>query len=228
MDSLPGEIAVPVSGRSLPDADNPCTWRPEAEEWHHGNNLSQSRRRHLTSLGHDRLGRHRHVRLARPGDATSAVILMYHRFGAAATPSTNIRLDQFESHIETLATEGYTVLPVPDILARLKSGESVPDFIVGITVDDAHVSVYREAWPRLRRAGFRFTLFVATDPVDPGYANMMNWDEIRELSRSGVTIANHAAAHAHLLTLSNAENLANINRASRIEEETGARPTLLA
>lgn len=163
------------------------------------------------------------------GEIGSAVILMYHRFGAAATPSTNIRLDQFDTHLQALATGGYRVLPVPDIVARLKRGEELPDFTIGITIDDAHVSVYREAWPRLRRAGFPFTLFVATDPVDAGHANTMNWDEIRELSRSGVTIGNHGAAHQHMLTLPQARNLANIRRASRrIEEETGANPTLFA
>ena len=169
--------------------------------------------------------------LAMPARAEygSAVILMYHRFGAAATPSTNIRLDQFDAHLEALATGGYTVLPVPEIVVRLKKGDKLPDFAVGITIDDAHVSVYREAWPRLRRAGFPFTLFVATDPIDAGHANTMNWDEIRELSRSGVTIGNHGAAHQHMLNLSKAENLENIQRASRrIEEETSTKPTLFA
>ena len=34
----------------------------------------------------------------------SAVVFMYHRFGESETPSTNIRLDQFERHIEELST----------------------------------------------------------------------------------------------------------------------------
>ena len=163
------------------------------------------------------------------GRAGSAVMLMYHRFGDMEIPSASIRLDQFDAHIETLAAEGYTVLPAGEIVARLKRGESVPDFTVGITIDDAHVSVYREAWPRLRRARLPFTLFVATDLVDARGANTLNWDEIRELARAGVTIGNHGAAHHRPLAQTNAKNMEEILRASRrIEEETGEPPKLFA
>ena len=42
----------------------------------------------------------------------SAVVLMYHRFGETAHPSTNIRIEQFEAHLEELSREKY-VLPCP-------------------------------------------------------------------------------------------------------------------
>ena len=45
-----------------------------------------------------------------------AVVLMYHRFGES-TPSTNIRIEQFEAHLEELSREKYTVLPLPEIIA---------------------------------------------------------------------------------------------------------------
>ena len=85
---------------------------------------------------------------------SAAVIIMYHRFGEENLPSTNIRLEQFVAHIEELAAGGYTVLPIPDIIAALRTGTSLPNRTIGITIDDAFASVYREAWPRLREAGF--------------------------------------------------------------------------
>ena len=52
--------------------------------------------------------------------ADSAVIVMYHRFGENVHPSTNIHIAQFEAHLKELAKPEYTVLPLPEIIARLK------------------------------------------------------------------------------------------------------------
>ena len=94
--------------------------------------------------------------------ADSAVILMYHRFGEAQFPSTNIRLEQLDAHIKELKRGPYTVLPVAEIVSRIKSGKPLPDRTVGITVDDGFKSVYEEAWPRFERANLPFTVFIST------------------------------------------------------------------
>ncbi len=70
--------------------------------------------------------------------ADSAVLVMYHRFGEDDIPLTNTRLEQFEAHLNELKTGGYTVLPVPEIVAALKAGKPLPDRTVGITIDDAY------------------------------------------------------------------------------------------
>ncbi|MFQ5984613.1 MAG: polysaccharide deacetylase family protein [Alphaproteobacteria bacterium] len=158
-----------------------------------------------------------------------AVILMYHRFGVSATPSTSVTLEQFEAHLEHLKTGGFTVLPVPDIVARLRTGRPLPDMTVGLTIDDAHVSVHQEAWPRLKAGGFPFTLFVNTAAVDRGFGNTMTWDQIRELAASGVTIGSHGAAHAHMPFEDRETNLQDLLKSRRrIEEEVGSPPDLFA
>lgn len=167
------------------------------------------------------------VRLARA--AEGAVIVMYHRFGEDAYPSTNTRLDQLDAHIAELARGGYTVRPVADIVAALKTGAPLPDRTVGITIDDAYASVYDHAWPRLRAAGLPFTVFVSSDAIDQGAGGMMNWDQIRELARAGVTIGHHAAAHAHMAGADPTANAADIARATRrLRAELGQAPTLFA
>ncbi|MFQ5783423.1 MAG: polysaccharide deacetylase family protein [Alphaproteobacteria bacterium] len=161
--------------------------------------------------------------------AGSAVFLMYHRFGETRLPSTNVTIEQFEAHIAELKNDGYTVLPVPEIVAALKSGAPLPDRAIGITIDDAYASVYREAWPRFKAAGLPFTLFVSTDAVDKGLRGMMTWEQIRELAGGGVTIGHHGAAHAHMAQADPAENAADIARASgRFEAELGRAPELFA
>lgn len=154
---------------------------------------------------------------------------MYHRFGEDDYPSTNIALDQFAAHIAELRTGGYTVLPLPDIVAALKDGSALPDHALAITIDDAYRSVYSEAWPRLREAGLPFTVFVSTDAVDQGQAGMMTWEQVRELAAAGVTIGHHGAAHAHMAgrtEQSNADDIAKATR--RFVAELGAAPRIFA
>ncbi len=161
--------------------------------------------------------------------AESAVIMMYHRFGESAHPATNIRLDQFDAHLEELQSGAYTVLSIPEILATLRAGRPLPERTVGITIDDAYLSVYTEAWPRLRRAGFPFTLFVATDAIDRKFASYMSWDQIRDLRDNGVTIGSQTASHLHMPANRDARNREDIRLSNeRFQQELGAAPTLFA
>jgi peptidoglycan/xylan/chitin deacetylase (PgdA/CDA1 family) len=130
--------------------------------------------------------------------ADSAVIFMYHRFGEAVHPSTNIQLEQFDAHLAEIASGDYRVLPLPEIVDAFRRKEALPERTIGIAIDDAFMSVYQEAWPRLRRAGVPFTLFVATDPIDRRQGGYMNWEQLRELAAAGVTIGSQTASHPHL------------------------------
>ena len=161
--------------------------------------------------------------------ADSAVILIYHRFGEDAYPSTSVTIAQLEAHIDHLTGGGYAVLPLPEIVAAIRAGRPLPERTVAITVDDATRSTFEEAWPRLEGAGLPFTVFVSTDPVDQGHAGIMNWDELRQLVAAGVTIGNHGAAHGHMWQNSDAENRADLLRARRrIAEELGVDAPLFA
>lgn len=163
-----------------------------------------------------------------PG-APSAVVIMYHRFGEAKYPSTNITLEQFEAHIRELKAGQYSVLPLPEIIAALRDGKSLPDRTVGLTMDDAYLSIYTEAWPRLKEAGFPFTVFVATDPIDRDTANFMNWDQVREMASAGVTIGGHTGSHLHMPKASRDGNLDELTRSKkRFEEMLGRAPRLFA
>jgi peptidoglycan/xylan/chitin deacetylase (PgdA/CDA1 family) len=140
------------------------------------------------------------VRAAEPVADNGAVVVMYHRFGEVGHTATNIKLDQFENHIEELASGRYNVLPLPEIVAALAEGRSLPERSLAITIDDAFLSVYTQAWPRLRAAGLPFTLFVATEPVERNYPGYMNWSQLRRmLAGGGVTIAAHGVTHGSMV-----------------------------
>jgi peptidoglycan/xylan/chitin deacetylase (PgdA/CDA1 family) len=165
-----------------------------------------------------------------PGGAPSgAVAFVYHRFGEDSYPSTNTTLDQLERQIEALREGGYAVLSLPQIVDALRRREPLPDKTVALTMDDAFVSIYREAWPRLRKAGLPFTVFVATDPVDARVAGYMDWEQIRTLAGAGVSIGHHSASHAHLPELSAEALAAELAGASRrFRAELGVEPALFA
>ncbi|MGF1594733.1 MAG: polysaccharide deacetylase family protein [Kiloniellaceae bacterium] len=159
-----------------------------------------------------------------------AAILMYHRFGEDSLPSTSVRLEQFEAHLAELTSGAYRVLPLAEIVARLHSGEPLPERSVAITVDDAALSVYREAWPRLKALGLPFTLFVSTEPLDLGLPGYMSWAQLREIAADPlVTVGNHGHTHAHMAWLAPAEQRGDIARAAgRLAAELGTAPALFA
>lgn len=160
---------------------------------------------------------------------SGAVVFMFHRFGEDDIPSTNIRLEQFEAHLAELQSGPYNVLPLTEIVEAMAAGRALPDRAVAITVDDAYLSAYAEAWPRLRAAGFPFTVFVATDIVDAGSPRYMTWDHLRELAANGVTLGAHTGSHLHMTEAAAGEVAAELERSgARFEEELGLRPTLFA
>lgn len=161
--------------------------------------------------------------------AESAVIVMYHRFGEKSFPSTNITLKQLDEHIRILTSGPYTVLPIPDIIKRMKNNEPLPARTVGISIDDAYRSTFTEAWPRLKKAKLPFTVFVSTDHIDNNLRNMMTWDQIHTLVKNGVTIGHHTASHLHMADHSNDKNKRDIEKASaRFKKELGFIPKLFA
>ena len=74
----------------------------------------------------------------------SASIIMYHRFGNSNYPSTNIQMERFKQHILELKNDKYTVLSLKEIINRLRSGKELPKYTVGLSIDDAFISVYKK------------------------------------------------------------------------------------
>lgn len=158
-----------------------------------------------------------------------ANILTYHRFGENRYPSTNIRLEQFEAHLDRLQQGGYQVLPLIEVMRRLQQGIDLPDRTVAITVDDAFVSFATEAWPRLRARAMPVTLFVATDPVDQEQGGYLDWETLRALKREGVEIGHHSANHGHYPKMGLEAARADLRAASaRFQAEIGSVPRVFA
>ena len=170
-------------------------------------------------------------------EENQAVVLMYHHFGVDKHPSTNVRLAQFDAHLEHIEKAGYQVWPLAKVVEYLRANRPFPARVVAITVDDAYDSVYTEAFPRLRKRGWPFTVFVSTDGVDRRFKAYMGWEQMREMQKHGVSFENHSATHDYLIRRLPGETPAqwlkrmrdDIGRAQqRLTEELGHAPTLFA
>ena len=53
--------------------------------------------------------------------ADSAIVFMYHRFGDGRHPTTNIAIEQFEAHLQEIASGGYRVMPLDEIVKLVKT-----------------------------------------------------------------------------------------------------------
>ncbi len=167
--------------------------------------------------------------MAQASMASAASILMYHRFGESALPSTNIRIEQLEAHIALLTSGPYTVLPLDEVVVALQYGTPLPPNTVVITIDDAYRSFVTEGWPRFKAAGLPVTWFLNTAAVGTGAPGAPSWDDVRRLRDEGVTFGGHSHAHPHLPALSAAEQEADIDRSLDLfEQELGLRPKTFA
>ena len=129
----------------------------------------------------------------------SAAVFVYHRFGENKYPATNIKMSQFKKHIEELTNNNYNVISIDQIVDALINKKDIPEKSVAITIDDAFLSIYKKAWPLLKEKKLPFTIFVSTASVESGSKNYMNWDQIKEMAVSGVTIGHHTRNHFHLV-----------------------------
>lgn len=165
-----------------------------------------------------------------PLDKKSAVIFTYYHIGDELNAATNLSREQFEKQIAEIKSAHYNVLPLPEIVEKLKANEELPDPAIAITFDGAHKKTLNYAAPLLMKAGLPFTIFIATDTLDNKTPDNLSWDEIRRLVRSDlVSIGLHPASYQKIYDKDKAEISRQINKArARYREELDEAASLFA
>lgn len=115
----------------------------------------------------------------------SVPILLYHRLGPVVADSMTVTTPVFESHLNYLRDNGYTVIPLRQLVDYLlKKGAPLPSRSVVIVADDGHKSVYTDMFPLIRKYHVPVTLFIYPSAIsNASYA--MTWEQLRELKKSG-------------------------------------------
>jgi len=127
------------------------------------------------------------------------VILQYHHVDSATPPVTSISPENFVAHMQLLEDEHMQVVDLAEAMKKIQAGEKLPEKAVAITFDDAYLSVYKNAWPLLKKRKWPFTVFVNPAFVDENYTSIMSWKQLQELQDAGVVIANHSMHHKYLI-----------------------------
>jgi len=122
--------------------------------------------------------------------------IMYHRFEENKYPSTNIRLEDFKSHINLIEKYKYKFISHNQFESLIN--EKGLEKKILLTIDDGFSSFYENAWPILKEKKIPFIIFINTETV--GSRGYMNWKQIKEIFQFDfVHIGNHSHSHEYLV-----------------------------
>ncbi len=135
------------------------------------------------------------VAIAAPESATSATILVYHRFGPVVADSMTVTTAVFASQLKCLHDNGYTIVPLHDVVNFVAGHGELPPRAVAITADDGHRTVFSDMKPLVERYRIPVTLFIYPSAISNApYA--MTWEQLAELKATGLfSVESHAYWH---------------------------------
>ena len=163
----------------------------------------------------------------------SAAILTYHSLddsGSVISISPRI----FSEQMSILSELDADVVSIEEMLHGADEGHGCKPKIV-ITFDDGFRNLYEHAFPVLQRYRFPATVFLVTDycggmnswPSQPSgimRQALLSWDQIKEMSRAGITFGSHTQSHPNLTTISDREAEEEIVGSKRAIEDAIGHP----
>lgn len=163
-------------------------------------------------------------------DDSSAVVLAYHRINEDTYPETNLKLDQFLSHIQEIIDGEYNVMPLPEILDALEAEKSLPPQTIAITFEGGYKSAYATAMQSLVEKRLPFTVFFSSNQAGRNASQYMNWEDLLSLQKTGlVTFGILPASYERLSAAPRAEILSQINSArTRFRDVLGEEAALFS
>ena len=127
--------------------------------------------------------------------ATSATILLYHRFGPVVADSMTVTTAVFASQLKYLHDNRYTIVPLRDVMNFAAGHGELPPRAVAITADDGHRTVFSDMKPLVERYRIPVTLFIYPSAIsNASYA--MTWEQLAELKATGLfSVESHTYWH---------------------------------
>lgn len=129
----------------------------------------------------------------------AAVILQYHHVSNTTPKSTSITPAQFEVHLKYLQEHSFNVVPLSQIIDKIKNQQALKDKTVAITFDDAYIDVLTHAKPLLDQFNYPYTIYVNPAIIDRNEerkkSHYLSWLQLKSLADEEVIIANHGFEH---------------------------------
>ncbi|RKX92842.1 MAG: hypothetical protein DRP84_09370 [Spirochaetes bacterium] len=166
-------------------------------------------------------------------------ILLYHRIVSSSKYQNvclgsekifSIDKDRFEEQMEYLHRQNYNSIFLDDLVNYITKGTSLPPKPIIITFDDGQRSQLETALPILKKYGLKATIFVTTDPTASVFKDTWHIDrpltkqQIKELSKAGVSIQSHTVTHPILPELTDEEVLFEFKESKKILESIIDKP----
>ncbi len=148
-------------------------------------------------------------------------VLMYHSVGIL-NPKwiwsfLTIPYQIFEDHLRVLRKRGFKTIDLLQLHDYVSTGKSIPLNSIALTFDDGYLDNWVYAYPLLRKYGFKGSVFVNPEFVDPTeeyrpnledvwmgkaklndlpFKGFLSWREMRQMEEDGVMdIQSHAMTH---------------------------------
>ncbi|QLH43990.1 MAG: polysaccharide deacetylase family protein [Coxiellaceae bacterium] len=137
-----------------------------------------------------------HSSVAFAEEPISVPVLVYHVLNPKITSNITITPETFESQVKWLKDNGYTVIPLQELVSYLQGKNvALPAKPVVITADDGWRSDYTYMYPIVRKYNIPVTLFIYPGTISKG-KNAMTWDQLEELQKTGLfDIQSHTYTH---------------------------------
>lgn len=154
-------------------------------------------------------------------DRSVVPVLMFHSVGLENIPWVFSQISEpvnlFKKKLSLLKKGGFNSIFWDDLFAYMSYQKKIPSNSIMLTFDDGYLDNWVYGFPYLKKFGFKATIFVNPDFVDPSEekrlnledvwrnrcriddlkpAGFMNWSEMKEMEASGfVDIQSHALTH---------------------------------
>ena len=140
---------------------------------------------------------------------------MYHSLHAADEPAPtddSVSDTLFAEHMRALSKRGYSPCSVDEYVKCLSGNGKIKERTFLITFDDGYQSIYKYAFPVLRKMGWSATVFLVTGLLgktsswrSPGTGQVERLllpSQIREMAKYGFLFHSHTHTHVDLTTVS--------------------------
>jgi peptidoglycan/xylan/chitin deacetylase (PgdA/CDA1 family) len=153
-------------------------------------------------------------------NGTKVMVLNYHKVDNTFI-SLAVRPDDFEAQMKYLSDNGYHTISPDELYDSLAGTGELPENPVLITFDDGYEDNYTNAYPILKKYGFKATIFVITSFLGKD-KNYMTWDQARELDANGISIESHTVDHKSMTDLTDEQlRMGLVESKKKAEKELG-------
>lgn len=123
-------------------------------------------------------------------------VLCYHSFDNENKYS--ISQAQFKKQMKYLHKNNYNVISIDKLIFHIENKIPFSKKVCVLTFDDGYSSVYKVAFPVLKKYNFPATLFLYTNGFIDIYPAALTWSQIREMAKYNITVQSHSHTHPWL------------------------------